>query len=269
MSIWDKLDRFTAEAASNLAHPNNPSEAKALLTMMQKAYEKALRQVFFKHIEIHHPQAMVSHESKAAYRSLDDPIPPDCLLSYSLTLQAELLFQPNSGIATCTFFHNWCADETGNDGAFSSNFHAQEFTRDELHRWLTCHELDSDYSFERIEPPASVVLASQELDISVLATPTQLLKAFGSWGLMKGWLDCPRKHGWLLAARKRIGVGGNRSKPPLYCPYEVMVGLCTKTKPRKGAERMSLERGWKKLRHFFPDTHLKFEHLRIFDDQSF
>jgi hypothetical protein len=64
-------------------------------------------------------------------------------------------------------------------------------------------------------------------------------------------------------------VGGNRAKPALYCPYEVMVGLTTKTKPRGDAQRMLDEKGWEKLEHHFPNTYSKFEALDIRGDQSY
>jgi hypothetical protein len=95
-----------------------------------------------------------------------------------------------------------------------------------------------------------------------------LLKAFGQWGLKKDWFNSPRKHGWLSEARKRIGVGGNQSQPPLYCPYEVMVGLATKTKPRYGHRPMSERKGWQILRQRFSAAYSKFGHLD-YGDQSY
>ena len=42
MSLWDQFDLLKAADAAELAFPANASEAKALLTKMQKSYEKAL-----------------------------------------------------------------------------------------------------------------------------------------------------------------------------------------------------------------------------------
>jgi hypothetical protein len=270
MTVWDQFDRFTAEDASNLAHPQNPLEAKALLTMMQKAYGSALRETSLKHFETAHLDAITSTNIKIKYHSLECALPEAYLYSYSLRLQADLLFRPDPSAATCKFFHDWCNDETGDDGVFSSSFKAQEFTRDELHRWLTCHELESSYSFERATSPEVPAAAPAQLDASTLANPSELLKAFGQWGLRQEWFDSPRSHGWLWAARKQVGVGGNSPKPPLYCPYEVMLGLAGRI--RRGADappRMSKNKGWSVLERHFPEAYEKFKHLNCDDDQRY
>lgn len=105
-------------------------------------------------------------------------------------------------------------------------------------------------------------------DLTVLATPAQLLGAFGRWGLKKGWFNEPSKHPWLLAARKQPGKGGNKSIAPLYCPYEVMIGLTTQSRPRNPAVRTSKEKGFELLERFFPAVYAKFEIMAPDDDQS-
>ena len=268
MSLWDKLDRFSAADAAALAVPNDASEGRALLIRMQKGYEKALSETVFKHQDTAHP-GVRGHGSALRYGSFDVPLPEEHLYSWALELHAKLLFRPDFHVVSCQAFHNWVREEAGSHGAFSCNFGAQEFSRDELYRWLTFHGIESAYAFKRLAPTTPVVpVAPKPLDITVLATPEDLLKAFGQWGLKKDWFNSPRKHGWLSEARKRIGVGGNQSKPPLYCPYEVMVGLATKTKPRYGHRPMSERKGWQILRQRFSAAYSKFGHLD-YGDQSY
>ena len=269
MSLWDQFDRFTAADAATLAIQNNQSEAKALLTKIKKAYEKALSETFLKHYETGHPASLANNKTPK-YQSIDDPLPVSHLYSWALVLQAKLLFRKNPSEASCKFFHEWYKDENGSDGAFSSNFDAQEFSRDELHRWLTFHKIESDYQFEKVETSTEDNAPTEKIiDIKLLATPEQLLKAFGVWGLKKTWFNCIGNHDWLLEARWRVGVGGNNSKAPLFCPLRVMVGLATRTKPRKGSPpRISLEKGWERLRISFPLVHQANVHLAPDDDQG-
>lgn len=105
-------------------------------------------------------------------------------------------------------------------------------------------------------------------DLTVLATPAQLLSAFGQWGLKNGWFNEPTKHPWLLAARKQPGRGGNKPIAPLYCPYEVMIGLTTQIRPRYGGVRPSREKGFQLLKRFFPAVYEKFDIMAPDDDQS-
>ena len=267
MSIWDQINLLTAVDAAGLAVPDNESEVKALFIKMKKSYEKALAEIFTKHLETGHPELHQSN-SKFKYRSIDDPLPEEPLYSRALEIQAKVLFRTNASKASCEFFHDWYRNQDGEDGAFSSSFDAQEFSRDELHRWLTFHEIESAYPFIKSPPTTVEPVPPVVVDTKVLATPAELLKAFGIWGLKKDWFNSPSKQSWLLAARKQMGVGGNRPKPPLYCPYEVMFGIATKTRPRNGAKRMSQQKGWQVLRNHFPDAHYKFQAFEIADDQS-
>lgn len=267
MSIWDQISLLTAVDAANLALPDNESEAKALFIKMKKSYAKALGEVFTKHLDTGHPE-LGEANSKPKYQSLDAPLPEEYLYSRALEMQSMVLFRPKASAASCSFFHDWYRDENGVDGAFSSNFDAQEFSRDELHRWLSFHGIESAYPFVKFPPSSVESVPPEPLDTKVLATPAELLRAFGVWGLKEDWFNSPSKQSWLLAARKQIGVGGNRPKPPLYCPYEVMFGLATKTRPRNGAKRMSQEKGLQVLRIRFPDANCKFQAFEITDDQS-
>ena len=261
MSLWDQFDLFKAADAAELAFPDNASEAKALLTKMQKGYGKALGETFLKHYETGHPERKKSAK-EIRYPTFDTPLPEAHLYSRMLEMHAMVLFRPDFSPASCSCFHDWHKDETGLDGVFSCNFDAQEFSRDELHRWLAFHGIESAYAFQRPPPVTAALLPPPDpLDIAALAPPAELVKAFGAGRLKEDWFNAPRKQGWLLAARKRVGVGGNQAKPALYCPYEVMIGLATKTRPRNKAPRMSKEKGWQILRRCFPAAHAKFMHL--------
>jgi hypothetical protein len=267
MSIWDQINLLTAGDAAKLAFPDNESEAKALFIKMMKSYSKALSEISTKHLETGHPELNQTN-FKPKYQSIDAPLPEEHLYSRALEMQSKVLFRPNAIEASCIFFHDWYRDENGTDGAFSSNFDVQDFSREELHRWLTFHGIESAYQFIKFPPTSVEPVPPELLDTRVLATPAELIRAFGMWGLNKDWFDSPSNQSWLLAARKRIGVGGNQSKPPLYCPYEVMCGLATKTRPRNGAKRMSQKKGWRVLRNNFPEAYHKFQALEIADDQS-
>ena len=263
MSLWDQFDLFKAADATNLAFPANASEAKALLTKMQKGYGKALGETFLKHYATGHPERKKSAK-EIRYDSFDTPLPEAHLYSRMLEVHAILLFRPDFSPASCSFFHDWYKDETGLDGAFSCNFEAQEFSRNELHRWLAFHGIESAYAFQKPPPPKTIApTAPEPPDVTRLATPDELIKAFSQWGLREEWFDSPGNQAWLIAARKRKGIGGNKAKSPLYCPYEVMIGLTTKTKPRRGAARMRVEKGWQVLHFRFPAVYSKFEHLNF------
>jgi hypothetical protein len=267
MSLWDQINLLTAGDAAKLAVSVNESETKALFIKMKKSYAKALGEIFTKHYETGHPE-LKQTDFKPKYQSIDAPLPEEHLYSRALEMQSKVLFRPNASAASCAFFHDWYRDENGEDGAFSSNFDAQEFSRDELHRWLTFHEIESAYQFKKIETSAADDAPTQQtIDINLLATPEELSKVFGVWGLKTGWFNEPSKHPWLLAARKRLGRGGNKSVAPLYCPYEVMIGLTTQTRPRYGV-RPSQEKGFELLGRFFPAVYEKFEIMAPDDDQS-
>ena len=269
MSIWDQINLLSAGDAAKLALPGNESEAKALLIKMKKSYSKALGEIFTKHHETGHPEF---HQTnfKPRYQFIDVPLPEEHLYSRALEMQSMVLFRPNASAASCAFFHDWYRDENGNDGAFSSNFDAQEFSRDELHRWLSFHGIGSAYQFKKVETSTEDDTSKQQpIDIKLLATPEELLKAFRVWGLKKTWFNCLGNHDWLLEARVRVGVGGNNSKAPLFCPLRVMIGLTTRTKPRKGSQpRTSLEKGWKLLKINFPLVYQANAHLAPDDDQG-
>ena len=269
MSLWDQFPRFKAADAAELAIPNNASEAKALLTKMKKGYEKARGEVFLKHYETGHPELLQSH-AQIKYQTLETPLPAEHLYSWALEVQAKVLFRPDISAASCACFHDWYTNETGVEDAFSSNFDAQEFSREELDRWLGFQKIKSAYKFKTDDASTKGEQPTRQvLDRKLLATPEELLKAFGAWGLQKNWFRCLSNHRWLLQARMHAGIGGNRPKSPLFCPKLVMVGLATQTKPRRGSRRrISIEKGWKQLNAHFPLVYQANADEALVDDQG-
>lgn len=268
MSLWDQFELFSAADAASLAIPDNESETKALLNKMLDSYGKAVDEVFSKHFELTYPDSPVNL-SKVRYHSIDDPLPEKLLYSRALDMHRQVLFRDNPSSASINLFQEWRSNETDKHYAFSCAFEVQKFDRAELHRWLTFHAIESAYCF--LKPDSSSAPNPTNplpLDTTVLATPDRLLRAFSQWGLKEDWFNAPRKQSWLLSARKQIGIGGNSSKPPLYCPFEVMQGLANRTKPRNGAVRMSEAKGWQILKKQFTSTYEKFEHYDPSRDQS-
>lgn len=98
-----------------------------------------------------------------------------------------------------------------------------------------------------------VVEAASKLRLELLATPNQLIEAFGpATNMQKSWFDTPKDTPKLINARKVPGRGGYGSKgaiEPLYCPYEVMHFLF-KTR-KNGASKLPQKRGWTILSHKF------------------
>ena len=117
MSLWDRFDLFKAADAAGLASPANASEAKALLTKMQKGYGKALSETFLKHYETGHPESVKSGVDNR-YPTFDTPLPEAHLYSRMLEMHAMVLFRPDFSPASCSCFHDWHKDETGLDGVF-------------------------------------------------------------------------------------------------------------------------------------------------------
>lgn len=269
MSLWNKLELFSAADAASLAIGDDESETKALLNQMRDAYEKAVGETFSKHFEITYPDSQVNTK-QVRYHSITDPLPEGLFYSRALDMHARLLFRPHPNEVSCKFFREWYSNHTDRDYAFSCNFDVQKFDRNELQRWLAFHEIESAYQFKKVTPSTKDDSPVQQpIDIKLLANPEELLKAFGVWGLKKTWFNCLGNHAWLLEARRRIGVGGNNFKPPLFCPLRVLIGLATQTKPRRGDRpRVSFEKGWKHLKINFPLVCQENAHLAPDDDQG-
>lgn len=98
---------------------------------------------------------------------------------------------------------------------------------------------------------AAMSESEQDIDFSQLATRDELIAAFNSHtGMDKSWFDNITHKPALSDARKVMGTGGNKSTPPLFCPYEVMIWLTKKG--RKIKKPISAETGWRLLKRHFP-----------------
>lgn len=96
-------------------------------------------------------------------------------------------------------------------------------------------------------------------DRSMLATPAQLIAAFGTFTDMdETWFRSLRDVPALLAARKVKGKGQRgHSVPPLFCPMEVMLWLVD-PKRKKGRHFQSAEKPWERLESYFPEVYARY-----------
>lgn len=140
-------------------------------------------------------------------------------------------------------------------------------SRKELCRWIEATGIKSAYSFgpqqDSTQPLAAqtdTVPASVRYDL--LATRAELVAAFSMWGLNLCMFKNLTERKWLMDARKVKGQG-QRGKiiEPLFCPFEVMRGLATKTKK----PRFSEEKGWDVLENRFRNV---FEENQQFDPRE-
>lgn len=99
--------------------------------------------------------------------------------------------------------------------------------------------------------------APDELDYSLLATPAELVDAFGKWGALKiEWFDDLNSRKWLADARRQKGQGTQgQVRKPLFCPYAVMTGLVEKVRKEN---RIRPDTAWRTLEHKFPRVHAAF-----------
>ena len=94
---------------------------------------------------------------------------------------------------------------------------------------------------------------AEELDYSLLATPAELLDAFGRWGMDAAWFDDLNSHQWLFDARRKKGQGQRGHViEPLFCPFAVMNGLIGKVRK---AKRLQPDTAWRTLAHKFPKVY--------------
>jgi hypothetical protein len=270
MSHWDAVPLFLAAEAAALAIQNDPSEEKALLTRMRNSYESAVAEVVSKNYEVSHPNSLAGTKL-VKYFSLDDPLPEGLLYSRALAMHVKQIFRPNPTEASLKSFWDWCRNRSAESFIFSRKFEIQKFAREELHQWFEFHGIESEYDFvQKNDSPTANTDTPKPIDIATLASPEQLLTAFSKYGLRKAWFNSPRNHKWLINARKRVGIGGNRPKPPLYCPYEVMRALAYRIKRGPDAPpRISIDKGWSLLRRSFPEAYEKFKCHESTDDQRF
>lgn len=110
--------------------------------------------------------------------------------------------------------------------------------------------------------------ATQTPDFKLLATPKQLIDAFGAFTDMKAeWFKSLKDKPALFAARKVAGRGGRETYgfDPLFCPLEVMQWL-TDPKRKTGSKRLSQNKGWQLLKSHFPDVYNKNSAASPLDD---
>jgi len=94
------------------------------------------------------------------------------------------------------------------------------------------------------------------IDFTLLASPEQLIKAFGAFtGMDKSWFSNITDKPKLLKARKQEGKGGKSYSLPWFCPFEVMLWLIDEK--RKAGKPMSQETGWRMLRQHWPSVYDK------------
>lgn len=96
----------------------------------------------------------------------------------------------------------------------------------------------------------------EKVDFSLLATPDELITAFGAFtGMDASWFrkitDKPRLH----EARRFAGTRGKGGTKPLFCPLAVMLWLIG---PRKVGRTMSASKGWEMLEKHFPRVYSKY-----------
>ena len=105
--------------------------------------------------------------------------------------------------------------------------------------------------------PKDAVVANDH-DLDDLATPDELIKAFGPCtGMDQSWFDKPE--GKFLMAKKVNGKSGRRPHPPLFCPYEVMQWLISPR--RKKGQKISVLTGWRQLKKHFSNVYDRYESL--------
>jgi hypothetical protein len=95
-------------------------------------------------------------------------------------------------------------------------------------------------------------------DFSLLATPNQLIVAFGKYGLDDGLFKNLTNAQWLLKARKVKGVGQKGHEiSPMFCPYLVMINALKSSRKIKG--KMSRSQGVMALKMHFPKVYERHE----------
>lgn len=94
------------------------------------------------------------------------------------------------------------------------------------------------------------------INTSVLATPEELVAAFGTFtGMNTQWFKNLKDKPALKKARKQLGQGQRgHTIQPLFCPYEVMLWLINPK--RRTGRALGEEKGWELLEKHFPSTYV-------------
>jgi len=279
MSIWDQHADFLAKDAAYLA-TEDAFEAEGLLKLMRDAYEKAKSETNIKYELVNGSSRVVLHGHNGAvipnrYQSVNDPLPVDALYSSVLMghIQEIFDFEDDSDLHNAFIEHykSWRNNNSSSYHGVSCLFEVQRFKRKEIDRWLNLRGIESKYAFVQNNTTSMLsqgneLKSIEAIDTSVLAAPYELIAIFEKRGLDKQWFNDLKNHSWLKVARKTKGRGGKNPILPLYCPYEVMVGL--RTESRAAKNRYTEETGWRLLRENFPRAYSRFEHLEPDFDQS-
>ena len=279
MSVWDQHADFLAKDAAYLATEND-FEAAGLIKLMQDAYEKAKSETSIKYELVSDPGRLVLHGRDGTiipnrYQSVNDSLPDDVLYSSVLLghIQEIFDFEDESDLhhAFIEHYKSWRKNNTSSPDTSSCLFEVQRFSRKEIDRWLNLRGIVSKYAFVQKNTastlsPSNPLKSIEEIDTTVLAAPFELLAVFEKRGLDKQWFNDLKNHTWLKVARKIRGRGGKNPIFPLYCPYEVMVGL--RTESRAAKNRYTEKTGWRLLKDNFPQAYSRFEHLEPDFDQS-
>jgi hypothetical protein len=92
----------------------------------------------------------------------------------------------------------------------------------------------------------------------LLATPTELIAAFGSFtGMNKNWFNSLGDKPQLLAARYKLGVSGRGGVEPLFYVFPVMQWLIDPK--RKTGKKMPVPTGWRMLKTHFQKVYEQYE----------
>ena len=117
---------------------------------------------------------------------------------------------------------------------------------------LTVAQVEPNPASARADQAESVQAAEADrLDLSKLATPDELIEAFGRFtGMGKSWFSNITDKPGLEDARRIKGLKGKGGHKPLFCPLAVM-GWLTNEK-RKVGHPISEEKCWALLESYFP-----------------
>ena len=102
-------------------------------------------------------------------------------------------------------------------------------------------------------PQPQAAAPEQQLDYSMLATPDQLIAAFGAMsGMNKGWFRSLKDRRGLHEAVRVPGVRGRNGQPPLLDVFAVLQYLID---PGRTGKKMLPGTGWRLLKSHFPQVY--------------
>ena len=176
----------------------------------------------------------------------------DYLFHWGDGLEHERLVTTHAYLAKIAHLHHW--------DTYSARKLIVKCT-EQLSKWdgslLALLKAGPQTDTQQAAPEQNTTTPADELDYSLLATPSELLEAFGKWGMKTVWFDDLNSRKWLLDARREKGQGqrGHAIKP-LFCPFAVMNGLINNVRK---VNRLNPDTAWRTLEHKFPDVYSAFE----------